>query len=57
MKRYLVFRNLHTRETTGRKVDVTGRSEREIAQITGGMLINIGENWFVDEVEEPDDGE
>lgn len=45
-KRYLEFVNLDTGEIA-RRVDVTGFSERSVEQCLRGMLINIGERWFV----------
>jgi hypothetical protein len=37
-----------------RRIDVTGKSEREIERITAGLLRNMDtDNWFVDEVTEP----
>ena len=50
--RYLQFRNWKT-GATGRRVDVTGQSERQVARCLRGMLINIGDDWLVDDVEEP----
>lgn len=45
-KRYLEFVNAKTGEI-GQRVDVTGHGERVIERCTRGMLINIGQDWFV----------
>jgi len=45
-KRYLEFVNLDTGEVSTR-VDVTGHSERMVEKCLRGMLINIGERWYV----------
>lgn len=52
--RYLQFRNMKTGETA-RRIDVTGRSEREIERIMRGMLINIDEDWIVDDIDDDQD--
>lgn len=52
-KRFLQFRNHVTGEIEmNRRIDVTRKGEREIAQIERGMLINIGPDWLVDDVTE-----
>lgn len=50
-KRYLCFRHRETREIA-KAVDVTGRSESRIERIEMGMLMNIGPDWFVDDLTE-----
>ncbi len=45
-KRYLEFVNYRTGEVS-KRVDVTGKSEHEIERCERGMLINIGDSWFV----------
>lgn len=49
-----------TDKTTGeviRRIDVTGRSERDIDRITGGLLINMSPRYFVaDSADEPTEG-
>lgn len=47
-RRYLQFVHAQTREVA-RSIDVTGKSEREIEKIERGMLINIGDDWFVND--------
>lgn len=51
MKRYLQFVNRRTDERAENpgKIDVTGKSEREIERIERGMLRNIGDDWYVDD--------
>lgn len=45
-QRFLEFVNHDTGEVA-RRVDVTGRSDREVERCMRGMLINIGDRWFV----------
>lgn len=45
-ERYVQAYNPKTGET-GNRVDVTGRSEREVERVLRGMLINIHEDWLV----------
>jgi hypothetical protein len=47
-ERYLQFRNTRTGQTHGR-IDVTGHSERSVERVMRGMLINIGDEWVVDD--------
>lgn len=44
--RHLEYVHLQTREVAQR-VDVTGRSEREVERCLRGMLINISDDYFV----------
>ena len=48
---YLVPTHTRTREQE-RRIDVTGKAEREIEKITRGLLRNMSDDWFVDEVTE-----
>lgn len=45
-ERYLEFYNPKTGETSNR-IDVTGKSERQIERCLRGMLINIHDDWLV----------
>ncbi len=45
-KRELYYRNYKTGEI-GRRVDVTGRSERQVETCLRGMLINKHDDWLV----------
>lgn len=53
MRRYLQFVNSKTGERAENpgKIDITGKSEREIEKIERGMLRNIGDDWYVDDFE------
>lgn len=53
LKRFLQFKNWKTQEVAPNPIDVTGRSQREINQITRGMQINIGDDWFVEDTRPP----
>jgi hypothetical protein len=44
--RFLEIVNLDTGEVA-RRVEVTGRSERHVERMLRGMLINLGDRWFV----------
>lgn len=46
MKRELYFQHMDTGEI-GKRVDVTGRSEREVERCLRGMLINMHGDWVV----------
>jgi hypothetical protein len=45
-RRYMEFVNMKTGEVSNR-VDVTGQSDRQVERCLRGMLINIGDDWFV----------
>lgn len=53
MSRYLQFVNYRTGERAENpgKIDVTGKSEREIERILSGMLRKAGDDWYVDDFE------
>jgi hypothetical protein len=51
-KTYLVPTHIRTREQD-RRIDVTGKSESQIERITMGLLRNMSDDWFVDEITEP----
>jgi hypothetical protein len=53
-RRYLQFVNSETGERAENpgKVDVTGKSERQIEKIERGMLMRCGDDWYVDDFEE-----
>jgi hypothetical protein len=53
-RRYLQFVNSETGERAENpgKVDVTGKSERQIEKIEHGMLMRCGDDWYVDDFEE-----
>ena len=52
MRKYLQIRNYHTGEVAS-KMDVTGKSDRQIERIERGALINMDtDNWCIEEVEE-----
>jgi hypothetical protein len=53
-KRYLQFENWRTGEVANR-IDVTGKSEREIEKLETGMLINcdVEGGWGVNDVAVP----
>ena len=57
-RKFLQFVNSRTGERAENpgKVEITGKSEREVEKIERGMLMNCGveAGWFVDEVTEPD---
>lgn len=46
---FLVPTHVRTGEQA-KRIDVTGESERMIEKITSGLLRNMSEDWFVDEV-------
>lgn len=50
-KTYLVPTHIKTREQD-RRIAVTGKSERQIERITMGLLRNMSDEWFVDEITE-----
>lgn len=56
-RKYLQFVNCRTGERAENpgKVEITGKSEREVERIERGMLMNcdVEGGWFVDEVTEP----
>ena len=52
MARYLQFRSLKTGEVD-RRIDATGKSDRQVERIERGMLVNIHPDWCVDDVEFP----
>jgi hypothetical protein len=45
-KRYLEIVEIETREIV-KRVDVTGKSERNIERVMSGMLTNMSEKFFV----------
>lgn len=45
-ERFLEFVHKHSGEVSSR-VDVTGQSDRQVEKCMRGMLINIGDDWFV----------
>jgi hypothetical protein len=49
---YLERVNYETGERTGR-VDVTGKSERQVDRIVDGMTINLHPDWFIDTIHDP----
>jgi hypothetical protein len=50
-RRYLQFVNSTTGERAENpgKVDVTGKSDREIEKIESGMIRRCGDDWYVDD--------
>jgi len=52
-RRYLQFKNWRTGEVSN-KIEVTGKTERQIERIERGMLINcdVEGGWFVHDVVE-----
>jgi hypothetical protein len=58
-RRFLQFANWRTGERAENpgKVEITGKSEREVEKIELGMLRNcdVENGWFVDDLEEPSD--
>jgi hypothetical protein len=53
-RRYLQFVNSETgeRAINPGKIDVTGKSERQIEKLERGMLMRCGDGWYVDDFEE-----
>jgi hypothetical protein len=47
-RRYLFRRHSETDECDG-PIEVTGKSEREIERLERGMLMNLHEDWFVED--------
>ena len=50
-RRWLIPTHVRTREQATR-VDVTGKTERHIERTTAGMLRNMSDDWFVDDITE-----
>jgi len=47
-KKELLIRKLSTKEII-RRIDVTGKSDRQIEKVTIGLLHNMSDDYFVDD--------